>query len=386
MMKKSINKLLALLLTLAMLTSAFAFATVSAEEAFPEWKVVSEDFDGDKINIKPASETLDDSFALGTPAIFGRTEVISMKNVAVVADPADPEGGNKVLQLQPDKTSKYRIIPNSFESDCFTFTFDFYFANETAAYNGFHVSADGDHFNHIFQVFDQAVPVRAYHHHDGAVTNAASGDIINAETWYTAKLVRVGTTITFTLVAKNAPETVLYNMSNTYDCLTATTAPRIFITHNTGINPDNASIYFDNYRLENTTGDVNCIGAQASAVADGKYAVRFIGALNTEAYAKAGFEVVASFGNGQSKTFKLDTCEGYTGIMASNGNEFFKAQELGGKLLIALSIKNIPTSVGEITFTVKALAYENGSANPIESDAVTVKALVEGNTVVLAKP
>ena len=131
---------------------------------------------------------------------------------------------------------------------------------------------------------------------------------------------------------------------------------------------------------------MNCVGAQASTVADGKYAVRFIGALNTEAYAKAGFEVVANYGNGESKTFLIDTCRGYTGILASYGNEIFTAQDLGGKLLIALSIKNIPTSVGEITFTVKALAYENGAATPNESNAVTVKAVVDGDTVTLVKP
>ncbi len=380
-MKKCSNKLFALGLALSMLISLFTVVSASAESenVLPDgWKVVSEDFE-DAANIQITGN------ALKTDMIGSNWN--SNMTVGTTSDPANAESGNTVLKLTPNAAgSRYRIVANDFSSAYFTLTFDFYFASEsTKDYNGFHVSADGDDYNHIFQVWDRQVPVRGYHHCSSAVSNAASGDILEAGNWYSAKLVRVGTTVTFQLCKKNAPESLLYNATSTYDCLTATKAPGIMFTRSSGYTSTDPSIYLDNYRLENTTGDVNCVGAQVSAASAGKYAVRFVGTLNTEAYEKAGFEIVASYGDSQTKTFKLDTCEGYTGILASNGNEFFRAEDLGGKLLIALSIKNIPVSAGNITFTVKAVAYAEGASDPVTSETVSVCATVSGDTVTLVK-
>jgi hypothetical protein len=150
--------------------------------------------------------------------------------------------------------------------------------------------------------------------------------------------------------------------------------------------------YIDNIRYENTTGKLDVVGVQSTAVANDKYSVRFIGTVNsTHAYDKLGFEVVASYTEGgvaKTKTFKLDTCQVYTSILASgagNAPYVVSASQLGGEYLIALNITDIPSDLGEISFTVKAFGYYNDGIE-VRSEVAAFTATPNGDAVDLAKP
>ena len=105
----------------------------------------------------------------------------------------------------------------------------------------------------------------------------------------------------------------------------------------------------DNYRLENTTGELACVATQTSGIANGKYAIRFIGTVDSENYDKVGFDITANYvenGVAKRKRFTLEDCTVYTSILASYGNEVYNAPDLGGKYLIKNDM--IPTLAGKL--------------------------------------
>ena len=144
----------------------------------------------------------------------------------------------------------------------------------------------------------------------------------------------------------------------------------------------------DNLYLENTVGKINVVGAQASIetdAADERFAVRFIATIDSRDYLKAGFAIKATTADNTVKEWSLDTCTAYDSIIANDaaGTAKYTAQDLGGKYLIAVTINNIPKSVGSVTFDLSAFCSD--AANTFTSGVVDVVATVNADgTVTLA--
>ena len=150
----------------------------------------------------------------------------------------------------------------------------------------------------------------------------------------------------------------------------------------------NTTISMDNLYLENTVGKINVVGAQASIetdAADERFAVRFIATIDSRDYLKAGFAIKATTADNTVKEWSLDTCTAYDSIIANDaaGTAKYTAQDLGGKYLIAVTIDNIPKSVGSVTFDLSAFCGD--AANTFTSGIVDVVATVNADgTVTLA--
>lgn len=78
------------------------------------------------------------------------------------------------------------------------------------------------------------------------------------------------------------------------------------------------------------------------------YSIRFIGVVNSLEYNEVGFEIstTANAGITGGRCEKL-----YTSVVGDGDD--YTASELGGNYIFAYAIKDIPTSVGTVTFTVK---------------------------------
>ncbi len=379
-MKQQLKQHIALILIFATIASLLTAipATAATEEEnnvlSDPWKVIAEDFD------KTDGYTFAANGAITTPVIQCDWSD-KMSETLIAKDPDNSE--NKVLQLIPTAGAKYRILPKdaaftSKDLTSFTLSFDFYFASEnTKGYNGFSLGNNGD-ANHVFRIWNGGIVTDSYHSCEGATSNQAKEDIIDAKTWYTAKFVRSDSSVTLQICKKNTPDTFIYNETKDYTCNAVDTTSAILLAPGSNLETADASVYFDNYRLENIASGLSCVAAQTSDVTDGKYAVRFIGTVDSEQYTKVGFHVVASYEeNGEEKhrKFVLEDCTVYTSILASYGNAVYTAADLGGKYLIALSIYDIPASYGSIVFDVKATGVavdENGGTSPVESKPVSI--------------
>ena len=103
---------------------------------------------------------------------------------------------------------------------------------------------------------------------------------------------------------------------------------------------------------------IRYLGVQESAVKDGTYAVRFVGALGDDValadYSEVGFKVTATWGADGTKT--LDTaCSTVYGKITGSADGVtseYRADSFGAKYLFALAVEGIPTDAGQITFTV----------------------------------
>lgn len=118
------------------------------------------------------------------------------------------------------------------------------------------------------------------------------------------------------------------------------------------------------------------IGVQESAVKDGTYAVRFVGALGDDValadYSEVGFRVTATWGADGTKT--LDTaCTAVYGKITGSADGVtseYRADSFGAKYLFALAVEGIPTDAGQITFTVTP--YYVTAAGTVTGNACTV--------------
>ncbi len=90
-------------------------------------------------------------------------------------------------------------------------------------------------------------------------------------------------------------------------------------------------------------------GMQTTAVsAENTYSARFVGTLNSIDYSAVGLRITTDTESGI--VYGGCCTEVYTSIL---GNfERYTAEELGGNYIFAWTIEDIPSSVGEITFTV----------------------------------
>ncbi|MBQ8345289.1 MAG: hypothetical protein IJY42_03375, partial [Clostridia bacterium] len=109
-----------------------------------------------------------------------------------------------------------------------------------------------------------------------------------------------------------------------------------------------------------TSGELSVltfIGAQSTGKLDAnnEYAVRFVAGVNSLDYSKVGFTIVATPANGDTLKFETSSAIVYSSITASDTlglTETYSATKLGCSYLSALSVKEIPTTAGEVTFEV----------------------------------
>ncbi|MBQ8850535.1 MAG: hypothetical protein IJ011_09410 [Clostridia bacterium] len=99
------------------------------------------------------------------------------------------------------------------------------------------------------------------------------------------------------------------------------------------------------------------VGAQTTAVADGKFDVRFISVLKNDdlsQYSKVGFTVAATASNGQTLNESKDSTIVFTSLNASvdGAMKTYKNYELGGDYITAIAWTGVPASDGETNHTV----------------------------------
>lgn len=203
------------------------------------------------------------------------------------------------------------------------------------------------------------------------------------------EVTRKGTEATATFTAVDADGKVLktVNMAMTTE-LTEPMAPSFRFQSDKA--PVGATATIDNLVIDNTSGEICVVGAQASVetannASDDKFAVRFVAVVNTDRYTQQGFQVVAKTADGE-KTFEVDNCELHDFITASTtaGTEAYSAQDLGGRYLIAVTIYDIPKSVGSVDFTVVAIGACEEYAY-ISDDATCTATVATDGTVTIAK-
>lgn len=101
-------------------------------------------------------------------------------------------------------------------------------------------------------------------------------------------------------------------------------------------------------------------------VHDGKFNVRFVSSVDDYTkYSDIGFTVTATYTDGTEKTknFEKHCSSVYASLYAVNGDKVAYpeyAQEWQGNSLAAYSIRNIPATVGTVTFTVTPFYVEDG--------------------------
>ena len=148
-----------------------------------------------------------------------------------------------------------------------------------------------------------------------------------------------------------------------------------------------AVVCIDNVVFHKSANQVTTVGAQTSAVTDGKFATRFVGAIDTRDFATVGFKVKATYtenGATVSKTFNKKDCTLYTEITANTtrGVEAYTAEELGGKYVFALTVYDIPADVTDLKFEVTPI-FVNAKNEPWEGATADCYVSVDGTTVTL---
>lgn len=135
-----------------------------------------------------------------------------------------------------------------------------------------------------------------------------------------------------------------------------------------------------------TPAPVEYYGQQETAIADGKYSVRFVSIIPSIGYVSAGYEITMSYvdSEGKTKTSEVQdipVTKAFSSLLAAG--ETVYAPE--GYWFTVAAITNIPVSYGNMTFTVRPYVIETDGAERtyateqvIEYDASTGKPLEAG--------
>ncbi len=124
----------------------------------------------------------------------------------------------------------------------------------------------------------------------------------------------------------------------------------------------NAAAPDETFKAAFKVTDVAATGMQTSAVTDNKTNARFLVGLRDYDHVKATIQVVAKYNDGtgdKQLTFTKAITNVYTSVQAGNGNATTTAADEGANYLIALTIKDVPTNVGDITFEVTPITITN---------------------------
>ena len=114
------------------------------------------------------------------------------------------------------------------------------------------------------------------------------------------------------------------------------------------------------------------LGVQESAVADGKYSVRFVASLDSLDYRAVGFRITAKF-DGKSVNYAVPCENVYDEILASDVTGVTKkvtAKDLGVPYLAAVTVTGIPKAK-EIVFRVQPY-YINAEGTEVPASAVDI--------------
>ena len=109
------------------------------------------------------------------------------------------------------------------------------------------------------------------------------------------------------------------------------------------------------------------VGMQYTAPAENEQSVRFIAGFYTLQASAAGFEVKAKYKDGDTvkddKSWDVSSTKVYNSINAvENGTvRSVTAKELGATYLIALSVDEVPTNIGQIDFEVRSYITVDGT-------------------------
>lgn len=135
-----------------------------------------------------------------------------------------------------------------------------------------------------------------------------------------------------------------------------------------------------------TPAPVEYYGQQETAIADGKYSVRFVSIIPSIDYVSAGYEITMSYVDSEGKTKTsaiqdIPVTKAFSALLAAG--ETVYAPE--GYWFTVAAITNIPVSYGNMTFTVRPYVIETDGAERtyateqvIEYDASTGKPLEAG--------
>ena len=121
------------------------------------------------------------------------------------------------------------------------------------------------------------------------------------------------------------------------------------------------------------SADTSFVGAQLSGTgSDETRSVRFVGGLDAEFtnLDEVGIMIIASYGDGQTKTFEGQTATVYESILADG--ETILASDNGVDYFYTAAINDIPTNVGTITFTVFAFQLDGDAVMYSNSTTLTV--------------
>lgn len=178
------------------------------------------------------------------------------------------------------------------------------------------------------------------------------------DTWYSIELTRSGNSLSFTLWEKGTAQPLTPTISITLEEKDSVMPGFRLRCENNTYASSELTISMDNINV--VRGDesnaVKIGGFQGGTVADGKYAVRFIGGIDSRNYTSAKFTVTATYNSGENQKvfYTPGSCEVYDSILANTprGIVRYEAGDLGANYLTALNIYNIPVSAGEIIFHV----------------------------------
>lgn len=125
-------------------------------------------------------------------------------------------------------------------------------------------------------------------------------------------------------------------------------------------------------------------GCQETQVEGGSYGVRFIATVDSLDYSAVGYRITASYTEGgetKTKTYGKALTSVCTSLLAKADDDttvLVNAEALGGAYLMAYSIRSIPASLGEITFTVTPWYERDG----VKTDGTSYTVVYRAGTLI----
>lgn len=317
----------------------------------------------------------------GTAATAGKVGALSAYMTGDFTTTIESENDNQYLKIySATGANGFWLYPENFAATSYTLTGDVKIdGNQTAsAYSGFYFCFSPTSSNQASQFLFW----------DDASKGMKVGENIfispsdfNKNTWYSFKIVCSGNgNFTYSLWERDAEEPTVYTTACSKSAAAGLHTPAFRVM---GGGATEAMIGFDNIVFTKGSTSVNTIGAQKSEIADNKYAVRFVGTVDSADYTKVAFQVKATY-EGGVKYFNLESTTVYTEITANDkGIAKYSAEALGGKYLIAMGIHDIPTSLGNVKFEITAVCYDDTDNVVATAAMVDCYTVIDGNTLKL---
>lgn len=350
-------------------------------------------------------------------ALFSRQELVyedftnaKLSNASIIDTQTSDwtshiEGGNNQVSIA-NGAFTYKSIagaryclyaPERFVSNNFTFSGDIHVASNVS---------DGGYFTVMLRStsVNNGGAARIYVNKNsfqiGFLNDAANNIAVN-ETISSNQESYVGKTLQFSFERRGAEESftvwVKGNRKATEKNVTYTLNNETAATPSLRLQADTTTavaVTLDNLCVStNTVGDVMPVGVQLSREAandanDHSFSVRFIAAVDGLDYQKVGFYVSAKTLDGVQRQWTLHTETVYDTIIGVGdmGSETYTANSLGGRYLIALTIAEIPKSVGEVSFEICTYGIDGEGEKTYYSDVATTRVRIKDDQTVEVLP